>query len=100
MLLTKKLKGVIISSETRTERGINLMFDYCLLRGRIKDIFGTQDNFAKALGIGHVSLSQRLNNRLEFSQKEIALSCELLHINKAEIQYYFFRDKVKKNEQK
>lgn len=66
-------------------------FDYCKLKGRIKEKFGTQDNFADALGIGRVSLSQRLNNKLEFSQCEMIRSCELLGFPPSEIPGYFFK---------
>ena len=51
---------------------------YDKLRGKIKEVCGTQDVFAEKLGIGRVSLSQRLNNQLEFSQDEIFKSCEVL----------------------
>lgn len=46
-------------------------WNYSKLRGKIKEVCGTQDEFAKRLKIGRVSLSQRLNNQLEFSQSEI-----------------------------
>lgn len=69
-------------------------FDYSKLRGRIKEIFGTQDNFADSLNIGRVSLSQRLTGKLEFSQEEIMKSCELLKFDPAEIPSYFFTPKV------
>lgn len=76
-----------------------MAFDYSRLRGRIKEIFGTQDNFAKALGIGRVSLSQRLNNYLDFSQQEINKAYILLNLSKEDIPKYFFTAKVQKNEQ-
>ena len=75
-----------------------MAFDYRKLRGKIKEVFGTQDNFAKALGIGRVSLSQRLNNYLDFSQREINKACILLNISKEEIPTYFFTIKVQKSE--
>ncbi|SDO75513.1 DUF739 family protein [Clostridium gasigenes] len=75
-----------------------MAFDYRSLRGKIKELYGTQDKFAKALGIGRVSLSQRLNNILEFSQEEIQRSCELLKFPKDEIPKYFFNMKVHKDE--
>lgn len=65
-------------------------FDYSKLRGRIKEIYGTQDNFADALNMGRVSLSQRLTGKLEFTQDEIMKSCELLKFDPAEIPSYFF----------
>lgn len=89
-------------SETRTtvwKGGSALNFDYSKLRGKIKEVFGTQDRFASALGIGHVSLSQRLNNNLDFSSTEIFASCKLLNISAEAIPQYFFTPKVQKHEQ-
>lgn len=71
-----------------------MAFEYSELVRLIKFKFGTQDAFAKALGIGRVSLSQRLNNKLEFSQEEILKSSELLGISKKDITRYFFNVKV------
>lgn len=71
-----------------------MVFDYSELVRLIRFKFNTQDNFAKALGIGRVSLSQRLNNKLEFSQEEILKAAELLAISKKDIPKYFFVEKV------
>lgn len=67
-----------------------LAYNYRKLRGRIKEICGTQDKFAERIGVGRVTLSQRLNNQSEFSQDEIYKSCEVLSIKKEEIPAYFF----------
>ena len=75
-----------------------MSFNYNKLRGKIKEVYGTQDKFAKALGIGRVSLSQRLNNILDFSQEEINKSCEVLGISKEDIPTYFFALEVQKHE--
>ncbi|MBQ7075647.1 MAG: DUF739 family protein [Clostridia bacterium] len=69
------------------------MFDYSRLSGKIKEIFGTQDNFASALGISATSLSKKLNGVTDFTQKEMVRSCELLGISNVE--EYFFCKKVK-----
>ncbi|MBD5457712.1 MAG: DUF739 family protein [Lachnospiraceae bacterium] len=69
-------------------------YDYSKLRGKIKEVCGTQDKFSLQLGIGRVSLSQRLNNQLEFTQDEIFKSCDILNIDKGEIPVYFFTLKV------
>lgn len=66
-------------------------YNYNKLLGKIKEIYGTQEKFASDLGIGRVSLSQRLNNRLEFTQNEILISCELLQIPDYQIPNYFFQ---------
>lgn len=70
------------------------MYDYSKLRGKIKEVFCTQDDFADQLGIGRVSLSKRLTNKLEFSQSEIKKACDLLDIPPDEVSKYFFTLKV------
>lgn len=65
-------------------------WNYQKLRGRIKEICGTQDEFASKLGLGRVSVSQRLNNQLEFTQEEMYKSCEILNINLEDLPNYFF----------
>lgn len=67
-----------------------MKWDYSKLRGKIKEVCGTQDAFAEKLGIGRVSLSQRLNNMLEFTQQEMYKACEILDIPLADITLYFF----------
>lgn len=67
-----------------------MKYNYSRLLGKIKENYGTQENFAKALGIGRVSLSQRLNSKLEFSQNEINKSIELLGLDPLDIPAYFF----------
>lgn len=74
------------------------LFDYGKLRGRIKEICGTQDNYADAIGLGRVSVSQRLNNLLDFSQQEMFRSAEVLRFPKSQIPEYFFAAKVQKGE--
>lgn len=71
-----------------------MKWNYNKLRGKIKEVCGTQDAFAEKLGIGRVSLSQRLNNILEFSQQEIYKSCDILNIPMSEITIYFFTKEV------
>ena len=68
--------------------------DYSKLRGKIKEVFGTQDAFAEAINIGRVTLSQRLTGKSDFSQNEINRACEALGIDKSEIPVYFFTIKV------
>lgn len=71
-----------------------IKYDYSKLRGKIKEICGTQDAFAEKLMLGRVSLSQRLNNQLEFNQDEILRACDILSISRADIPAYFFTTKV------
>ena len=71
-------------------------FKYNKLLGKIKEIYGTQEEFAMALGIGRVSLSQRLNNQLDFSQSEVYRSIRLLGIPKDKVCLYFFQSNTEK----
>lgn len=67
-----------------------MKWNYQKLRGKIKEICGTQEAFAKKIGLGRTSVSQRLNNQLEFTQEEIYKSCEVLEIPIAEVSTFFF----------
>lgn len=76
-----------------------MVFDYRRLRGKIKEMLGTQDETAKRIGISRTSLSQKLNNHQEFTQGEIRQLCSALRIDSAEITEYFFVQDVQKREQ-
>lgn len=67
-----------------------MVYDYRKLRGRIKEVCETQNNFAEKMGVGRVALSQKLNNQSEFTQYEIYRACEVLSLEKEEIPVYFF----------
>ena len=71
-----------------------MSFNYSKLRGRITEKFGTQGCFSKALGVSERTLSLKLNNKIFFSQNEIAKISELLNISSDEIQVYFFEKEV------
>jgi transcriptional regulator with XRE-family HTH domain len=73
-------------------------FDYSKLRGKIREIFRTQSAFAEAMGISSTSLSAKLNNNVEFTQKEIDKAVELLKIAKEDIPTYFFTLEVQEIE--
>lgn len=77
---------------------MDITFDYSRLRGKIKEVFGTQEDFAKAVGINRGLLSRSLNNAREFSQGEITKSCETLKLAPEMIPLYFFAPKVQKHE--
>ena len=66
------------------------MFDYKKLRGKIREVFGTEKQFAKALGISSTSLSLKFNGEASFKQSQIRRCCELLGIPVKEIGQYFF----------
>ena len=71
-----------------------MAYNYKKLLGRIVEVYVTQYEFAKALGISEHSLSIKLNNKVYFKQKEITKACELLGIAPTEISDYFFTPEV------
>ena len=71
-------------------------FDYRKLRGKIKEKCGTQSIFANLIGLSEVSVSNKLNNNVEWSQEEIEDAVRVLEIPLAEIHSYFFIHKVEK----
>lgn len=78
----------------------DIVFDFSKLRGRIKEVYSTQSAFATAMLMNEATLSNKLNNNVEFSPKEIVRACLLLSIDMKEIDNYFFTLKVQKTEQK
>lgn len=73
---------------------MDAVFDYSRLRGKIKEVCDTQDEFSRQMHIGRVSLSKRLNNKGYFSQDEILKACDILGIVHSSIPAYFFAEKV------
>ena len=67
-------------------------YDYRKLRGRIKEKFGTQSEFSKKLGLSEVSVSNKLNNVVDWGQEEMENA-----ISNTDIHAYFFTHEVKKN---
>lgn len=72
-------------------------YDYSKLRGKIKEVFCTQKEFALAIGISDVSISNKLNNISDWRQEEIEKCIECLKISYSEIHTYFFTKKVENN---
>lgn len=69
-------------------------FDYSKLKGRIKEVLGTQEVYAEKIGLSRTSLSLRLSGKLEFTQQEIRKSCDVLELEPSEIPAYFFTIEV------
>lgn len=65
-------------------------YNYSVLKGKIKEKYDTQSNFAKALGMSEGTLTSRLNNTSCFTQEDIRKCIELLGIDYSEIGKYFF----------
>ena len=72
-----------------------MKFDYSKLTGRIIELFGSRQAFAKEFEVSKGMLSAKLNNKAKFSTYEITRACELLKIEPEEIGEYFFTPKVR-----
>lgn len=64
--------------------------DYPKLRGRIKEVCGTQAAFAVAMGLTPTSVSEKLNRKSEWTQREIINACRVLKIEYPSLHEYFF----------
>lgn len=72
------------------------MFDYAKLRGKIREVFGSNRNFAKAMEMDYSALSNKLNKKSPWKEEEIEKACYLLGIPIEEVWLYFFNSKVVK----
>lgn len=71
-----------------------IKFNYNKLRGRIREVFGAEYKFAKALKLPIAKLSRKLNGVDEFTLDEINKTVKLLDIPENEIDRYFFTPEV------
>ena len=65
-------------------------FNYSKLRGRIKEICGTEGEFAKSINRTPNYISRVFGNKTEFSQTDIASASDVLGIEINDIGQYFF----------
>lgn len=72
-------------------------YDYSKLLGKIKEKLGCNYNLAVKLKLSERTLSLKLNNKVDFRQKEINQICEILNINVKDIGNYFFVTKTQEN---
>lgn len=63
---------------------------YAKLRGRIREKFGTQAAFAKAMDMHPATLSAKLSGKKDWTKQEIERACALLGIPITEVPAYFF----------
>lgn len=72
------------------------MYDYSKLYGKIREVYGTQEAFAAAIGMHKATLSLRLTGKKEWKLSEVISACELLKIPFEEAHLYFFVRKAVK----
>lgn len=75
-----------------------MRFNYAKLKGRIKEKYGNQEVFAKAIGLTPTTFSFKINGKSKWKQDEIVKAAKLLEISQDEIVEYFFNYKVQELE--
>ena len=73
-----------------------IQYDYCKLRGKIVEKFGSIKKLSKNINISNTTLYKKLSGKEYFNQKQIEIIRYALGINETEINEYFFVHKVKK----
>ena len=76
------------------QKGVNDLYNYNKLRGRITEKFRTQEKFAAALGVTVQCVNTKLNGTKNFNQTTIDKWCEVLEIPAEKIGVYFFTKNV------
>lgn len=71
-------------------------YNYNKIRGKIIEEFGSNADFAKAMEISTTTLSNKLNNKVPWTQIDIEKAIKILGINSKEINQYFFTPKIQK----
>lgn len=79
---------------------MTVKFDYSKLKGKIIELYGTQGNFSEKLKLSDTAVSNKLNNKVPFTQPEIYKILKLLGFDPKEdnfsitLKQYFFTPKV------
>lgn len=71
-----------------------MTIDFTRLSGRIVEKYGTQLEFARAMGLSEKTISFKLNNIVSWKVPEIIKAAELLDIRDSDVYDYFFTQKV------
>lgn len=71
---------------------------YAKLRGKIREVFGTNRKFGIAMNMDPSVLSSKLNRKTQWKEDEIARACYVLGIPIEEVWLYFFNEKVVKEQ--
>lgn len=70
------------------------MKDYSKLKGKIVEVYGSQEKLAKVLDLSNQTMSNKMTNKVPFKTNEIEKLVELLDIDPQDIGVYFFKKKV------
>lgn len=78
-----------------------IKYNFSKLKGKIKEVYDTQNDFAADMKMAPNTLSSKLNGQSYFSSEEISRAVELLKINTPiEAWNVFFNQQVEENSTK
>lgn len=72
------------------KRGDIVAYQYKKLRGRIIEVFDSQGEFAKKIGLSETSVSNKMTGKTGFDQTDMVQWCEALNIPIEKAGEYFF----------
>ena len=67
-----------------------MKYDYNPLRGKIREVLGSESNLATVIHMNRSTLSQKLNNLREFTQQDMADILDALKEPYCKAGFYFF----------
>lgn len=71
-----------------------MTFDFMKLRGRIREICGTEKSFSELMAWSERTTSLKLNSKIPWKQTEIMEAIKILRLSEGDIPIYFFTVKV------
>ena len=69
------------------------------LRGKIREVYGSQAAFATAMGKDFSTISLKLNERMKWTWPDVVKACGLLGISLNDAPAYFPADGIEKTQQ-
>ena len=88
-----------IETKTTRKKGefFLIKYDYSKLKGRIKELNMTLNNFAEKLGISEQTLHKKFNSQTYFTQEEVEKAMKIISVPLSKVQCYFFQKEIIKN---
>jgi hypothetical protein len=77
-------------AQRKQEGGGKMPYNYNALRGKIREVFGTQDAFATAMAMSSSTLTAKLKGRTDWKRAEIEQAMKVLDIPVQDVGLYFF----------
>lgn len=74
-------------------------YDYSKLFGKITEKLGSRRQLAERLGMNESTLSYKFNGTSDFTREEMKQTCIILNEPISSIITFFFKEKVRENEQ-